>query len=142
MMKRFECSRLNWRGSLAGVLLTLLVFASGCGGAPPTGNVSGTIQWKKQPLERGMIEFLAESDGRSYAAEIANGAFQIELPVGKMKSVRIYGYKKIGERPRYIGDPNSPMEEITKQILPKEWNEESQITLEVVKGEQTFNYGE
>jgi len=120
------------------LLLTVLLLV-GCGPRIPMTTLSGTISYKGKPVENGIIEFVSETDGSSWSAQITGGNYNLELPAGKC-TVRIQAFRVTGTRKLYADMPDSPTEEITEQILPASWNVKSEITCELAKGTQTFDY--
>ncbi|MFI4876784.1 MAG: hypothetical protein ACIALR_15645 [Blastopirellula sp. JB062] len=99
------------------------------------GLVSGVVTLDDQPLENGSISFLP-IDGKTATAGgiIKNGQFSISMPPGK-KKVEIVGAKVIGQRAAYAGDKNSPMVDVTKEIVPSQYNVSSQLVVDVATGE-------
>jgi hypothetical protein len=69
-------------------LLVALSIASLCAGCrPQTGNVSGKVVYRGQPLPGGFVTFRPDdpnTNSVSYALE-ADGKFVVELPVGPVK---------------------------------------------------------
>ena len=122
------------------LILCLFLLLAGCGGKPKLTMLEGTITFQSAPVARGMIEFEpVDGKGGTAGANIENGKFSVELAPG-LKKVRIYAYEVTGTRKAY-DTPDSPMVETTKQILPPEWNESSQIQFNVEGKKQEYNYG-
>jgi hypothetical protein len=131
------------RGSFGGLgaLLVLGAFALvGCGG-PTTVTISGKVTFDGQPVEQGLISF-QDVEGKVGPAEnaITNGEYKVtDMPRG-MKKVVITGSRKIGERPAYAGDPNSPMIPITESYIPAKFNDKTTLTYDAQKtGTQNFD---
>ncbi|UUO05267.1 hypothetical protein M4951_18025 [Blastopirellula sp. J2-11] len=120
--------------SLSSTLLLLL--ATGCGSADDSNaRLTGAVTLDNQPLKNGSITFLP-IDGKSATAgtTIENGEFMLVIPPGK-KKVEIVGTKVVGQRRAYEGDANSPMVDITEDIVPTRYNVQSDITVDVTSGE-------
>jgi len=73
-------SRSLVRGSLLPGLMLLVI--SGCGGSEQVQTVSGTVSYRGNPLESGLVSFFP-GGGRPIGAPIkADGTYQAELPPG------------------------------------------------------------
>jgi hypothetical protein len=125
-------------GGLAGrtaVLVGLGVLAS-CSSAPPRGIIHGEVTFDGQPVQEGTILFEPENgQGQTAGGSIKDGKFTAEVPVGKMR-VRINGNKKTGRRYKVYDTPESPLVDEVVELLPPKYNVNSELTLEVKKGEQ------
>jgi hypothetical protein len=100
--------------------------------------VTGMITYKGKPVPVGKIEFYPVSDGGSKhgeSASIKDGVYTIPkdkgLPPGKY-TVRINAPDRVTEA---VGAPGSDMGPPPKELLPKQYNEESKLsaTIEVKK---------
>ena len=119
--------------ALIPILLTVLgpALLSGCG--PASATVSGTVTVDGKPVERGSITYSAADEIPGTAtSEITGGAYQIKTVVGK-KHVMISALKVIGKR-KESDAPDSPIVELTEEILPARFNTETQLTFEVKAG--------
>src|SRR5205809_5280867 len=113
---------------------------SGCaGGAAGLYGVSGTVKVDGAPLEKGTISFeAAEGQRTSSGAVISGGNFSIPaahgLPEGKFRVVvhaptpGTGGGKAAPDAPPGEGPPPP------KELVPPDWNESSNHTIEVKKG--------
>lgn len=114
-------------------VVTCFVFTAGCGGSATVGTVSGTVTFDGQPLADGTIAFNSV-DGSSPTAggKITNGSYSVEVSKGPQKVI-INSAKVVGSRPAYAGDPNSPMIDITQEILPEKYSSplKTELTVEV-----------
>jgi len=73
-------SRSLVRSSLLSGLMLLVI--SGCGGSEQVQTVSGTVSYRGNPLDSGLVSFFP-GGGRPIGAPInANGTYQAELPPG------------------------------------------------------------
>jgi hypothetical protein len=125
-------------------LLFPLLATGGCkrGGktvGPPKDQVSGTVTYDGSPLIRGQIIFVDKGDDpRRYGGDLIDGKFSFECTVGE-KEVVVQGFR---EGPDGTGD------EIglggigsIEQYLPARYNESTELTAEVVAGEENvFNF--
>jgi hypothetical protein len=122
--------------SLCGALIS---FSLGCSTDVKHGTVSGTVKIDGQPLKSGTIRF-DSSDGRTAAADatIADGKFNVALPPGD-KRVSITSPKVIGKKKMY-DTPDSPVYDVTEELLPKRYNAESTLTMTVTAGAQEKDF--
>lgn len=125
--------------ALRAALLGLWMLA-GCSSSPPRGIVHGEVTFDGQPVQDGTILFEPESgQGQTAGGPIKEGKFTAEVPVGKMR-VRINGNKKTGRRYRVYETPESPLVDEVVELLPPKYNVNSELTLEVKKGEQQASF--
>jgi len=115
-------------------LASLMVGAialTGCDSGPST--VSGTVTVDGKPLENGAISFLPSAgEGPTAGTSIKAGKYTAEVPPGS-KRVEITGYEVIGQEPAY-GDPNGPMKDKTKSVVPPKFNQQSTLTADIKPG--------
>lgn len=111
------------------------LFAAGCSSNADVGQVSGTVTLDGQPLATGLIRFVPV-DGQSPTADtaISDGAYSATVPPGD-KRVEITSAKVVGKRKAY-DTPDSPMIDITGELLPARYNTRTELTLTVVAGDQ------
>lgn len=125
MVKRLGC-----------VLLVLV-----CGGCaePTTGTVSGTVTVDGELPETGYIGFTS-TDGKTgpAGAKITNGNYTAELPLGEAK-VAIRIPKVVGQQKLY-DTPDSPIQDVTEEALPRRYNDETELVYTVVAGESTKDF--
>jgi hypothetical protein len=130
----------------AASLLTSLVFlTAGCSGgdAGDREAVSGTVNFRKQPLKSGTITFDPISPAQSRGgAIITDGRFSIPKKDGLLPGrykVRIRSGSSGGDP----GDaPAGEPPKETKEQIPADWNEATKQEVEIKKGgpnEFTFN---
>ncbi len=114
---------------------TLIGFSLGCSADAKHGTVSGTVTLDGQPLKSGTIRFDA-ADGRTAAADasITDGKYSVKMPPGE-KRVSITSPKVIGKKKMY-DTPDSPVVDVTEELLPKRYNAQSELTLTVKLGDQ------
>ncbi len=118
--------------SLCCVLISL---AAGCSGDTKSGVVSGNITFDGAPLKSGIIRF-DPVDGHAATAEaiITDGKFSAEVPPGE-KRVSITSAKVVGKKKMY-DTPDSPVIDLTEELLPKRYNANSELKLTVKLGKQ------
>lgn len=116
-----------------------LIFA-GCNRGPAMGKISGEVTMDGQPLKEGRILFTPEDgQGQTGGGTIADGKFLVEVRPAKMK-VQINASKVVGKRPAYEGVPNSPMDDIVQEIIPKRYNDQTELKQDVKAGPQTVKF--
>jgi hypothetical protein len=129
-------------GNLSRLALVILASATlfACNRGPAIGKVSGEVTLDGSPLKEGNVLF-TPIDGLSQTggATIADGKFTADVPVAKMK-VQISANEVIGQEPAYAGDPKSPMIPKVRELIPKRYNDQSELTLDVKPGAQSVKY--
>jgi hypothetical protein len=124
-----RCARLASRVGLAGALLA----AAACSDGRPMGTVSGTVSVDGKPAEKGAITFIP-TDGQAPTAggEIKAGRYTARVPLGKAKvEVRV---PKVVGRKKIYDTPDSPVQDVLDEVLPKKYNDETTLLLEVKAG--------
>ena len=113
----------------------LIGFSFGCSGDAKHGTVSGTVTLDGQPLKSGTIRF-DSVDGRAAAADasVTDGKYTAKMPPGD-KRVSITSPKVVGTKKMY-DTPDSPVVDVTEELLPKRYNGQSELTLTVKLGDQ------
>ncbi len=93
--------------------------------------LSGQVTLDGAPLADGAIRFEpAGNAGPSAGAVIHDGGYKLLLRPGN-KTVRIEGFKTVGERPFNPADPNSAMVPTKESIVPNKYNGQSILTCDV-----------
>ena len=118
-----------------------LAALAGCGGEapPPKAPVKGAVTLDGKKLEAGTIQFLsADRQLPTTAAAIQDGAYAADVHVGKMR-VQISAPKVVGKRKVY-DTPDSPVKDVTKEMIPDRYNVKSDLTADVKAGENTFDF--
>lgn len=131
-------------GSLSLMLLAVMV---GCGGGdsgPKKFEVTGTVTFKKQPLDYGSIQFMpAEgSKGNFSGAEIKGGKYTIPaasgLVAGTYRVIISSGDKDAKAKEEAMPGESGPP---AKERIPPEYNEKSKQQIEVTAGKgNVFNF--
>ncbi len=113
----------------------LISFAVGCSGDAKSGVVTGNVTFDGAPLKLGIIRF-DPIDGHAATAEaiITDGKFSAQVPPGE-KRVSITSPKVVGKKKMY-DTPDSPMIDLTEELLPKHYNANSDLKLTVKLGRQ------
>jgi hypothetical protein len=123
----------------------VLVALGGCSDPLDRQEITGTVTFKGQPVEDGIINFAAV-DGQTTGdgAHILNGAYRIPkkkgLSPGKYKVTIYAGNGRSGEGNASPDSPNAGAPPARERI-PPEYNEKSKVVREVTKGASNeFNF--
>jgi hypothetical protein len=121
------------------LLLVPLVFGIGCS-EESEAVVTGNITIDGEPAKAGYIGF-TPIDGRGSVngGKIIDGKYTAKATIGTVK-VDIRVPKVVGETPTYPEDPNSPMTQITAETLPPKYNDQTELVLEIKRGENKQDY--
>jgi len=121
-------------------MLLALAALAGCGDrGPQKGLVKGTVTLDGKKLDSGAIQFLDRDEKvPSSAGEIKDGEYATEVYVGRMQ-VQISSPKVVGSRKLY-DTPDSPVKDVTKEMIPERYNTRSELTAEIKPGENTANF--
>lgn len=121
-------------------VLTGTALLVGCGGSdgPPTYEVSGQVYFDNEPVNEGRILFRKlEGDGKSYSAEIKEGAYSLTTEGGQM-AVEIIASRLI---PNKFDNSNGTPEPVGEMYIPARYNAKSELTAEVTaEGENEFPF--
>jgi hypothetical protein len=121
---------------------TLLAFLVGCSNGPLTGDVEGTVVYDGKAIEKGTISFEpADGNGGTAGTSIENGKYlATKVPVGNLK-VQIRMPVVSGKKQLYKSDKEEGQYRNTySEGLPKKFNDESILKLEVQPGKNTKNW--
>jgi len=120
------------------MLIACLAMATGCSD-PNIGIVSGSIMVDGEPAETGSITFAAE-DGLTgpIGTKITDGQYSVELPIG-MAKVEIRVPVVVGQKKLY-NTPDSPVSDIMEESLPPRYNDETELTYDVVPGASVMDF--
>lgn len=124
------------RGSHVRYVLVLasLAISFGCNqGDSNRGEVTGSVIVDGNPAAMGAISF-TPVDGKSPTSggKIIAGKYSVEVPFGTTK-VAIRVPKVVGERKLY-DTPDSPVQPLMEETLPPEFNDRTELTLDVKPG--------
>jgi hypothetical protein len=131
--KHLRC-QLHDAGRRALMGIAALLGVSGCSSADATrGEVSGRVTIDGAPAAAGAIAFIP-ADGASPTAggKIVDGKYSVVAPFGVAK-VEIRVPRVVGQRTLY-DTPDSPVQPVMEESLPKQFNDETRLTLEVKPG--------
>ena len=93
--------------------------------------VSGSVTYDGQPVQKGTIAFLpSDGNGPTAAAIIAQGKYTVKVAPGS-KQVKIEGYKIVGRQPCVRDNPASPLVDVLEPIVPAQYNERSELKAEI-----------
>jgi hypothetical protein len=116
------------------------ILLAGCA-SDPLGRqaVSGTVEFQGQPLDQGRIHFAPVSKGPTESgATIENGKFKIPresgLAPGTYK-VSVFSYDQKGAKVPSDEVPGDPGNTQFKERIPKKYNAQTTLTVEVKKDE-------
>jgi len=114
------------------VILCAPVFVS-CNGTGGEGErVSGTVTVDGAPVKNGSIAFKSVDDKTPAGANIRDGSDEAIVPRGKVK-VEIRVPVVVGQRKLY-DTPDSPTMDVSKESLPANYNDKTELELDVVAG--------
>lgn len=123
------------------LIVTTTLALTGCGGAkgPPTGTVSGNITLNGTPVEKGSITFIPTTgDAPSSGAAINKGYYSATVPLGPQR-IEIRAPKVTGQRKAY-DTPDSPVIDIIEELIPLQYNAQSELKTEVKVGSVTQDF--
>lgn len=133
---------MSWFRLPAAALLMagMLVAVVGCGGGDgDTADVSGTVSYDGKPIENGSINFIATDGKGTGGGVIKDGKYSAtKVRIGPNK-VQVSGSKVVGKKKAY-NTPDSPMQDVTAEYLPKKYNEQTELTFEVKPGKNERNF--
>ncbi|MCC7418867.1 MAG: hypothetical protein IT428_01170 [Planctomycetaceae bacterium] len=132
----------------------LVAVLLGCGGSnpgPPRAVVSGKVTLDDQPIEEGSIAFIpmGGTQGPTSGAEIKNGEYKTPPdlgPVYGLHRVEITAYRKgkskdvEGVKGATGGPSAGGATTSVDMYIPEKYNRKSELTLEVVAGENKGDY--
>jgi hypothetical protein len=100
-------------------------------------DVKGVVKVDDKPVSEGTIGFYP-TDGKAptTGCAIKDGAYSARVPVGKMQ-VRINVPVVVGEVEPY---PNSPKRQVKGESLPKRYNAETTLEIDVKAGVNDKNW--
>ena len=134
------CLRARIRIARTVCLLALTLVVSGCGDdGPPLGEVTGTVTVAGEPAQTGSIAFFP-TDGKSptAGAAIEGGRYTAQVPLGEsmveIRVSKIVGHKKLYDT------PDSPTQPVREEVLGAEYNDQTELTVNVESGVNEKNY--
>jgi len=116
-----------------------IVLLAGCGGGP-NASITGNVTLDGQPLPTGTIDFIpADGNTPTASALIENGTYTLDLFAGP-KQVKIHSIKVVGKKPTYEGMKDSPMSDVTEEVVPEKFNKKTTLTVDVANGENQKDF--
>ena len=117
--------------------LVLMLFAVGCADDGMV-EIAGQVTIDGTSVSQGTISF-APIDGQGATAEavIENGKYSTSLPKGN-KRVTVHGFAKVGER--YPWGKDNPPADILKEIVPKDYHQDSQLSFDATVDDSGVNF--
>jgi len=125
--------------AIAGALGLVILVSSGCGsGGPPLGEVAGTVTLDGEPLAGVTVQFDPSHTRPASGVTDSQGRYSLSFipgtegaPVGE-NVVRIY--------PRDSDDQGNNLADSEIVGIPAKYNEESELTVTVESGSNTFDF--
>ena len=119
------------------ISMLLMIALSGCADDGMV-DIAGQVSVDGDSVAQGTISFFpVNHQGATAEAVIADGNYSVSMPKGEKKVV-IRGYKKVGER--FPWGKDNPPADILKEIVPKEFNDESSLTFNATADSATANF--
>jgi hypothetical protein len=128
------------RRAVIGVVGVCLL-VSGCGVGADSLRlypVAGRITFAGKPLENGRILFRpTEGERRGFSTAIRDGAYQTELPVGKL-AVEITATRVV---PDQFDESNGSPQPVIEMYIPDRYNRKTELTIDVtVSSRNTMDF--
>lgn len=117
------------------VSLSLLLLLVGCSNEVSHGIVKGQVTYQGSPLASGEIIFALEDNSAVEGGVIQNGEFVSNAPIGPCV-VRISGREIV----RGVPDALDREDYLTKEIIPKQYNDDSTLRMDVIAGPQQKSF--
>ncbi len=128
------------RTQLGKVSLTCLLcgFMAGCNRGPAVAPVEGVVTQNGEILVGAMVEFQPDHGTPSYGYTDENGHYELSYQVDRKGAL-------LGEhnvRVKTAGEKTDPVTDVSRQVpetVPVQYNEESDLYFEVVRGRNKFD---
>lgn len=140
----------SWTAARPGAWGLAIAVLLGCGESEPQrAAVRGTVTYKGQPVADGSITFFptGAAKGKPAGAPIVGGSYQIAAEEGPLVGparVEIQAFRKTGRQvPDLRGDvsqPNRPLIDEKINVLPPQFNLESQLSETIAAGDNTIDF--
>jgi len=109
---------------------------------PPRYAVSGTVTFNGEPIEGGAIAFVAQSgEMRNCGAAIVGGKYSLTRENGPNAgdyTVQIRWQRPLGKKVKNLDTGKE--EELSVEVIPKEYNDSSNKTVKVEPKSNTFDF--
>lgn len=101
--------------------------------------VTGKVTLDGQPVNKGKIT-LEATDGKGgvEGGSIENGEYSVMTTPGS-KAVKINSPKVVGQKKTY-GTADSPTEEVTAEAIPKNFNKDTELKIEVTSSSREHDF--
>lgn len=112
----------------------------GCSSEPSRVSIRGKVTLDGKSLEKGLVEFLP-ADGKTPTAKggvIVDGEYTADVVPGDVL-VKIHSSKVVGKKKRY-DTPDSPIDEVTEEAIPKKYNEETTLKEKITADRKEINF--
>jgi len=125
---------------LAAAILAL----AGCGPDSGRAAVQGKVSYGGEPVDFGGIAFVPEGGGDAQAratGDILDGHYHLDSSHGPNPGkyrVQIYWQKKTGRK--ITSRSGTASREVTQQVIPAHYNENSELTVDLQPGRNTFDF--
>jgi hypothetical protein len=118
-------------------LLSGVALAGGCAAAKTT--IQGEVTLDNEPLQEGLITYVPV-DGKTpnAATKIKDGKYRLDANPGAMR-VQINSSLVTGKRKAY-DSADSPLIDVLGERVPERYNDKTELTADVKKGENVFNW--
>ena len=119
----------------------VVLMVAGCNTGPNYSAVKGRVTVDGKPIESGLVEFepVDRNSQSPKGGVITNGDYSAEVPPGEMK-VKITAMRSTGVKKKRYDTPDSPVDEITEQFLPKKFNEETELKATIKSGKNDLDF--
>jgi hypothetical protein len=119
-------------------VIVMLIGLAGCGGPehPEVGRVSGVVTLDGQPLAEATVMFQPTEGRASIATTNSAGKYSLTYLDGVPGA--LLGAHKVIIRTEIPGEDGQPP--IAKEKLPKRYHDQTELTAEVKRGANTFNF--
>jgi hypothetical protein len=123
------------RGSAVGWLLAGMLLLAGCGGEGGNrAHVTGRVTWKGVPVSEGTVNLVPiEGSGAQVGGPIKDGVYEIPQergPVPGKYRIEVYSFEATAPA-RGAAEGDMDAGSSTRQVIPAEFNTESQLQLDV-----------
>jgi hypothetical protein len=125
-------------------LAVAMLALAGCGADAGRAAVQGTVSYGGEPVDSGGIAFLPDGGGDAQVqatGDILDGHYNLEGGHGPSPGkyrVQIYWQKKTGRK--ITSRSGTASREVTEQVIPANYNENSELTVDVQPGRNTFDF--
>lgn len=126
-------------------IVFMLAIAAGCGPSEPRRNpITGTVQFKGQPVKKGTINFRSEADGTYVTSgEIDDGKYHIPQPSGLPAGQYIVAITYPDPK---VPAPRPDLEEApgewrpVREMLPAKYNDNTELKALIKEGPNDVSF--